>query len=225
MNLLQTASELIVGFVALLIMLKLLGKATLAQITPFDFISALILGDLIGNAIYEEEARIGSILFSISVWGGLIYLLEWTTQKYRGTRSILEGKPSIIVRDGQLDRLELKKNKLDINQLQQLLRRVNVFSIRNIAYAILETDGTVSVLQKSTYATPTNADLHVPEKQVSLPISFITDGKVEWDNLSQAGFDERWLLSRLQERNIYNYYDVLYMDWQKEEGIHIQKNT
>lgn len=138
MDILSTAVELLIGFVALLIMTKLLGKTTLSQITPFDFISALILGELVGNAIYDKEVKLGSILFAIALWGGMIFLIELCTQKLRGTREFLEGKPSIIIRNGHLDRQELKKNKLDINQLQHLLRRDKVFSIREVPMQYLK---------------------------------------------------------------------------------------
>ncbi len=65
MDLLSTAVELLIGFTALLIMLKVLGKTTFSKLTPFDFISALILGDLIGNAIYEDEAKQDGFYFQL----------------------------------------------------------------------------------------------------------------------------------------------------------------
>ncbi|EZH67405.1 membrane protein [Bacillaceae bacterium JMAK1] len=222
LELLQTGVELLVGFIALLVMLKLLGKATLSQITPFDFISALILGDLIGNAIYDEQARVGSILFSVGIWGTLIYTLEMVTQKYRGTRKVLEGSPSIIVKDGQIVRKELKANKLDLDQLQHLLRRENVFSFREIQHAILETDGKVSVLKKSDYENPVSQDLQLPVKPVYLPITLISDGKVNWDNLQLAGYDESWLNKQLRSKNITTYSDVFFLEWKQDEGLYLE---
>ncbi|WP_078394217.1 DUF421 domain-containing protein [Shouchella patagoniensis] len=223
MDILSTAVELLIGFVALLIMTKLLGKTTLSQITPFDFISALILGELVGNAIYDKEVKLGSILFAIALWGGMIFLIELCTQKFRGTREFLEGKPSIIIRNGHLDRQELKKNKLDINQLQHLLRREKVFSIREVAYAILETDGTLSVIEKAKYVTPTITDLKMPQQPVYLPVTFISDGKVDWENLKHSGFNEEWLSKKLRHHHIDHYKDVFYFEWKKDEGVYLEK--
>ncbi|QQK76170.1 DUF421 domain-containing protein [Salicibibacter cibarius] len=223
MNLLSTAIELSVGFIALLVLLKILGKSTFSQLTPFDFISALILGDLIGNAIYEDEANIGWILFAIAVWGTLILLIEWCTQKFRWTRGALEGKPSILIRDGQIERQEMKKNKIDMNQMLQLLRKEKVFSLREVAYAILESDGTMSVLKKTKYEMPTISDMNLPLKPVYLPVTLINDGQVDWENLSKSGHSEEWLLNHLQKHNIDRYKDIFYFEWKKDEGVYLEK--
>ncbi|MGP4082401.1 DUF421 domain-containing protein [Pseudalkalibacillus sp. R45] len=215
--------ELMVGFLALFIMTKLLGKVSLAQITIFDFISAVVLGELVGNAIYDNEVKLGSILYAVMLWGALIFIMEFFTQKFRGSRKLLEGKPTIVIRNGQCDKKEMKKNKLDMNQLQNLLRQKDVFSVREVAYAIVETDGSVSVLKKPEYATPTTADMQLPQKPVFLSVTLINDGKVDWENLKKAGFDEAWLKKTLHKNQIDRYEDVFYMEWKQDEGVHINK--
>jgi len=129
-------SELIIGYFLLLLLTKVLGKTQITQITTFDFVSVLVLGELVGNAMYDTETGIKEIMYSILIWGGLIYITEFITQKFRKTRQLLEGKPSIIINKGKIDFKELKKNHLDINQLQHLLRAKDVFSIAECAYAI-----------------------------------------------------------------------------------------
>lgn len=157
-NLLQTTLELTVGLFALLILTKVMGKTSFAQITPFDFISALILGELVGNAIYDNETKLGTILYSVLIWGVLLFIIEWSTQRFRKTRKFFEGNPSIIIQNGHLNRKEMKRNKLDMNQLQHLLRQKDAFSVREVAYAVLETDGQISVLKKQKYDQPTYED-------------------------------------------------------------------
>lgn len=85
------AIELTVGFLGLFILTKALGKTNLAQITPFDFISALILGELLGNAIYDEKISIIKVLFAIALWGMLMFSVGKVTQKVNKLRRILEG--------------------------------------------------------------------------------------------------------------------------------------
>ncbi|WP_261132673.1 DUF421 domain-containing protein [Bacillus sp. Marseille-Q3570] len=223
MQVLSTATELSVGFLALFLMTKVLGKVSFAQITPFDFISAIVLGELVGNAIYDKEVKLTSILFAIFLWGVLMYFFEWLTQKFRGTRKFLEGSPSIVIRDGMCDKKEMKKNKLDVNQLQNLLRQKDIFSVREVAYAIVETDGSVSVMRKPEYETPTLSDMGLPQKPVYLPFTFINDGKVDWENLKKAGFDETWLNKTLHKHQIDHYEDIFYMEWKQDEGVHINK--
>ncbi|WP_096202286.1 DUF421 domain-containing protein [Bacillus sp. FJAT-45350] len=213
--------ELIVGFFGLLIVTKLLGKTKITQLTPFDFVSGLVLGELIGNAIYTKEIGIHYVLYAITLWGAFIYFMEKLTQKYKETRGILEGNPAIIIRNGKIDREQLKKNKLDINQLQHLLRDKDVFSIREVEYAILEANGTVNVLRKTGYENPTRSDLQIPPQQVNLPITMIIDGEVLWDNVKQAGFNEDWLISELSFYGVFKPDQVLFAEWLKGERLFV----
>lgn len=221
MDYVHTSIELILGFIALLIVTKLIGNRQISQITPFDFISAIVLGELLGNAVYDREISIFNILFALFLWCFLMVFVEMLSQKYLKLRGLLEGNPSIVIRNGMIDREELKKNKIDINELQNLLRQKDVFSIREVEYAILESDGKISILKKSKYSTPTNEDLKLPEKPVYLPVTIIIDGEVLWDNLKACGFEEKWLENQLKLQRIDKIEDVFYAEWKEDEGMYI----
>ncbi len=222
-NFYHLSIELIVGFFALLIITKILGKTQINQLTPFDFVSALVIGDLVGNAIYNKDVGIKYVLYAIGLWGTFIYLLELITQKFAKTRSFLEGNPSVVIRQGKLDREQLKKNNLDLNQLQHLLRDKDVFSIREVEYAILEPNGTVNVLRKHQYGQATKKELNIAPEPVYLPIGLIIDGEVLWDNLAEAGYDEAWLLNKLNKKGIVKPEQVFYAEWL--EGDELFVNT
>ncbi|MBC6972606.1 DUF421 domain-containing protein [Bacillus sp. Xin] len=220
----QITIELVVGFFVLLIAAKLLGKTQISQLTPFDFVSAIVLGELVGNSIYDSKVKVWSILYAVFVWVILIYTIEVLTQKWRKTRNIFEGNPSIIIRNGCIDRKQLSANHLDINQLHQMLRQQkDIFSIREVEYMILEPNGKISVLKKPKYASPTIEDLSLKQKAVYLPISLISDGEVVKDNLKQAGFDENWLFKQIKRKGIIRFEDVLYAEWKPNEGFFCQK--
>ncbi|KXH84032.1 DUF421 domain-containing protein [Sporosarcina sp. HYO08] len=216
----QITVELFVGLLALLVLTKILGKTQIDQLTPFDFISALILGELVGNSVYDPEVKVWSILYAVSFWGLLIFLIEKLTMKIRGTRRVLEGAPSVVIRKGILDRKELKGNNVSIDELQQMLRQQkDIFSLREVEYAILEPNGKISAIKKSKYADPTIEDLKIKQKAVYIPVSLISDGKVVHDNLKLVGFDENWLLKQIRKKDILNFEDVLYAEWKKDEGF------
>ncbi|PAE25209.1 MULTISPECIES: DUF421 domain-containing protein [Bacillaceae] len=223
MEYLHILSVLGVGYIFLFIMAKLLGKTQITQITPFDFISAIVLGELVGNALYDQETGIPEIFFAVTVWGTLIYATETLTQKYKRARKLLEGEPSIVIKKGKIIYEELKKNHLDINQLQHLLRSKDVFSIRECEYAILETDGTVSALKKPHFAAPTIQDLNLPTNNVELPVTVILDGEVVWDNLKSINWDETILKNEIKKFGASGVKDVLYAEWKKGEALHVQK--
>lgn len=222
MEFLHISLELVVGYIALFIMTKFLGKTQITQITAFDFISALVLGELVGNALYDDNVGLGQILFAVAVWGMLIYLTEIITQKFKGMRGILEGQPSIVIRKGKIDYGQLKKNHLDINQLQHLLRSKDVFSIRECEFAILETDGSVSVLKKPAYSPATSKDLHLPLQPVTLPVSLILDGEIVVDNLEEIHWNKELLMKEVKKFGINSIEEVLYAEWLEGEALHVQ---
>ncbi|WP_430787575.1 DUF421 domain-containing protein [Virgibacillus flavescens] len=212
-HLLSILLESIFGFAALFILTKVLGKTQITQLTPFDFIAALVLGELVGNALFDDQYGILEIAFAIGLWGIILFITEKITQKYKGTRGLLEGQPSIIIRKGKLMREEMKKSNLDINQLQHMLRSKDVFTIREVEYAILETDGTVSVLKKSAYQIPTRYDLNLKPEALSLAVTLINDGEIIWDNLKENNLSEKWLTDELQKQEITTVCDVFYAEW------------
>lgn len=217
----NVAIELVCGLVILFAILKFLGKTQFSQLTPFDFISALILGELVGNAVYDHEIKIKEIIYASLLWGLLIYLIELITQKLKGTRKFLEGEPNIVIHKGKLKYKMLKKNKLDINQLQSLLRQKGCFSIQEVEYAILETNGMISVLPKADFDKPNRKDMNLSTKDVSLPITLILDGEIVFDNLVEAGVDEQWLKQSLQKRGVEKVEDVLYAEWHANQPLYV----
>lgn len=214
--------ELIFGYIALFILTKLMGKTQITQITPFDFISALILGELVGNAIYDNEVKISKVIFAVVIWGILIFGTEIITQKKKGLRKLLEGEPSIVIRKGKIDYNVLKKVHMDINQLQHLLRSKNVFSVRECEYAIIETDGSVSVLKKPNFRNVTIQDLNLPLSSITLPVTLILDGEIEEDNLKMIQWDKKRLLDMIKQQGFQSEKDVLYAEWTEGEPLLLQ---
>lgn len=213
--------ETLFGFAALFLLTKLLGKTSISQLTAFDFISSLILGELVGNALFDKEAGITEIGFVIVLWGGLLYLTEIITQKFKRTRALIEGSPAIIIYNGQLIRDTMKKNKLDINQLQNLLRAKDAFSIQEVEYAILETNGTVSVLKKSAFQHPTNLDMNMAPKDVQLSTTLINDGEIIYDNLAERQLTEAWLQEELSKQGFATVEDVFYAEYIKDKKLYV----
>lgn len=215
-------SELVFGYAALFFTVKLLGKTQISQITPFDFISALVLGDLVGGAIFDKRAGLLKILFAIAIWGTLILITEIATQKSRRMRYLLEGRPSIIINKGSLVWKEMKKNRLDIDQLQQLLRAKNIFSVQDVEYAILENNGSLSILKKAACDQPTCRDLDIKGEKRIIPITFISDGQVLYNNLHKAGLNDDWLQKQLKMKGIKRTEEICYAEWQSGNALFIQ---
>lgn len=214
--------ELIVGFFFLLLIVKFVGKKIINQISPFTFIASIVLGELLGNALYDHKVGVFYIVYSMAIWGGLLFTVEYLSQKFLTFRGAIEGKPSALIKNGIIDREELKKNRININQLQSLLRQSETFSIREVAFCYLEANGSISILKKSKYQKTTQEDFNMPSKVVSVPVTLIRDGEVLWDEINDLGFNESWLKSELTTQNISDHKDVFIAEWLEGDGLFVQ---
>ncbi|GGH83938.1 uncharacterized membrane protein YcaP (DUF421 family) [Pullulanibacillus pueri] len=219
---LETTIELLIGFFALLILTKIIGRSSIAEATPFDFVSTLVLGEFVGNALFSDDVDPWKMLYSIFFWGILILVIDFITLKINKSRGIFESEPSIVINNGIIDRATLKKTKVDMNRLQAMLREKNVFSIREIEHAIIEPNGKLSIIKKPIYDTVSKGDLNVPIKSVSLPITLVSDGVLIKQNFPLIGRDVEWLKAEIKKRNIHDIRNVMFAEWREEDGLFVQ---
>lgn len=213
MKFLPMLYETVFGFAALFLLTKILGKTQISQLTAFDFIAALVLGELVGNALFDEKAGIKEIAYVIFLWGALLFIVEVITQKFKGARYVLEGKPAMIIHEGKFIYEELRKNRVNVDEIQQLLRMKDVFAVQEVEYAVLEPNGDVSVLKKSPYQTPNKKDLNVAPTEPQIAMTLINDGEIIEDNLAEADLTEEWLIEQLEKQNFSSIKEVFYAEY------------
>lgn len=109
MQFIYLTTELIIGFFLLFIIIKFVGRKIINQITPFTFISTIVLGELLGNAVYDQDINIFYIIYTMTLWGMLLFIVEYLGQKFLFFRGMFEGKPSALIKNGIVDREALKK--------------------------------------------------------------------------------------------------------------------
>ncbi|SDN34461.1 DUF421 domain-containing protein [Bacillus sp. OK048] len=222
MNLHHLTMQLITGFLVLFIIIKFIGKKVINQITPFTYIASIVLGELLGNALYNDKVGVFYIVYTMSIWGLLLFTVEFLERKFLFFSGLFSGKPSALIKNGVIDRKELKKNRMNINQLQSLLRQRETFSVREVAFCYLESNGSISILKKPQYQKTTLEDFNLQGKPAYVPVTLIRDGKVLWDEIKDLGFDESWLKKQLQMQNVSNYKHVFLAEWLEGDGIFVQ---
>ncbi len=218
----QLTIELFLGFIGLLIAVKIIGRRQFQQISPFDFISAIVLGELLGNAIYDNEVSILHVLYAIAVWTVLLFVTEKAVQKSRKLRRAVEGSPVLLIDKGVINYQVMSKERLDFVELLSLLRDKGV-TVREVEYAILEHNGLITIIKKPPYDQVTKKDLNIALGPVLLNIPLIIEGEIIAANLKHAGHDEAWLQGTLKQQQINDINDVLYAEWNDAEGLHVQK--
>ncbi|KAA9001032.1 DUF421 domain-containing protein [Paenibacillus spiritus] len=217
------AVKLVTGFVGLWVMTRLLGKKEISQLTPFDFVSSLMLSELVGNTVYQKDAHYGMLIFALGLWALLSYLFEKVTQHAKRLRSPMEGEASIVICDGKIDMEQMKRNRLDFGQLRMMLRQKDIFEMSEVAYAVFEKNGSLSVLKKSEEEPPTRGDLKVDAPEAELAYSLVEDGDVNEDNLGKIGKDLTWLLAELRLKGHNRPEDLAFVEWTRADGLFVME--
>lgn len=222
MEFLDTALKLVIGLLALLVVTRLLGKKEMAQITPFDFVYALVLGGLLEESLYDKKITIWSFLFAVTIWAILIYFIEVIAIKHDKVKKILRGEPSVIVKDGKLDIEEMRKSHLEMEQLRTMLREQGVFSLREVRDLYLEPSGNISLMKYSSQEPPTADMLDMKVIDQSPSVLLIDEGKIKQELLQFAGKTTKWLQDELRKEGYSAIDNIFLAEWSATDGFYIK---
>jgi len=183
----------IVLYLVVLIVMRLMGKREIGQLQPFELAISIMIADLASIPMTE----IGIPIFNgiIPILGLLVMhlIISIINLKSLKAREIICGKPSILIYRGKIDEKVLKKERFTINELQERIRGNNVVNLGDIEYAILETSGQVTVIQKPEKRTTTPEDFNINPEYEGIPYDLVIDGKVMHKNLKILGKNYEWL--------------------------------
>lgn len=205
--------KLLAGFILLFFLVHIVGKKMIKQITPFHFISAIVLSELVGDATYNKDVTLFNLSFAIILWGVILFIIEWAAMHITKFRRFAEGEPSMLIENGEINFSTLKSCRMNLSQLQSMLRQSETFSIREVAYCFLEPNGSLSIMKKPPYQKIVQQDLSMPTTKAELPVALIRDGKPVQKNLKQLGKNNSWLQEQLIAQNIHNISEVIFADW------------
>ncbi|WP_161879013.1 DUF421 domain-containing protein [Alkalibacterium sp. MB6] len=205
----KTLVDLSLGMVGMLILLRATGKKTLSDLTPFDLVFIMVIGGILEQVIYEPYRPITYALWGFLVWGLLIFFIEKLTVKGDHFRHLLKGRPALLINDGKLNRFELERNNIELEQLRTLIRKNDCFSMKRVKQLILEVDGQATLL--------THRDV-----DDSLTYFLIDEGIIEDKVLETLKKDEKLLFQSLNELGFTNVKDIYYGEWSPEFGFYIQ---
>lgn len=221
---LQIAIETVITFFVLLALTRFLGKKQLSQLTFFNYVTGITIGSIAANMIVLSTKDYTKDLLSLVIWCSLTTLIGYISLKSGKIRMILDGQPTIVIKHGKIDKKALKRTGVNIDDLTMMIRQYQVFSIDEIDFAILEPNGTLSILKKPQFQGTQKIDLNIaPENPPFLPIEIISDGKLLKRNLLEVGKNKEWLKRELTKVGIKNVEEVFYAEIQSDEKLFIQK--
>lgn len=222
----------LIVYVLLLLLTRIIGKKLLSQMTFFDFVIAITIGT-IGGGFVVNQFKGYTILLSPVILTLAVVTTGYLTLKSVPARKLVEGEPLVLIQNGKIYEKNLKKLRYNIDDLMMQLRNKNVFDLGEVEFAILESNGQLSVLKKSQNLPVTPKDLGISTQYKGISSEIIRDGQIVEQNLRQNNLSHEWLYNELSSRNIKRIEDVfyaslstngnLYVDLRKDNPAYIQK--
>ena len=192
----------IVLYLIVLAVMRLMGKREIGQLQPFELAISIMIADLASIPMTE----IGIPIFNgiVPILGLLVMhlILSLINLKSLKAREIICGKPSILIYRGKINEKELKKERFTINELEERLRGNNVVNLGDVEYAILETSGQVTVIQKPEKRNTIPEDFNIVPEYEGIPYDLVVDGKVMNKNLKAIGKNYNWLKKQVEKFDI-----------------------
>ncbi len=181
--------------------IRLMGKRQVGELEPSELVLDLIIADLAAVPMQDFGIPLLAGIIPILTLLCTTMILSVLTMKSVKFRAIVCGRPSIIVDNGRLRQREMAKNRFTVDELMEELRMNGVTDLSTVKYAILETNGKLSVLPYANLLPPTARQMAVPSEEGGLPVVVINDGRVLQRNLAARGLDESWLKKSLTQHH------------------------
>ncbi|WP_214368307.1 DUF421 domain-containing protein [Pseudonocardia sp. H11422] len=131
-------------YLFLFVITRALGKAAMAQMNVFELLLLLVVADLVQSSIMQNDLSLTGGVLAVSTFGLLTALMAWLQSRFPRARSLIEGQPVIVVRDGELQREAMKVERLPETELLQAAREQGIRDLRDVELAVLEVDGGIS---------------------------------------------------------------------------------
>lgn len=208
MNVLYIIALSIGSITELFILCKLMGYRQLSQLSMFDYISSITIGNIAAEMATAIEEDFYPPMIAMVVYGFTAILLSYLSSKSVTLRRWISGKSIVLMDNGILYEENLKKSKIDLNELLSQCRINGYFDLNELQTILLEQNGHISFLPKSDAKPVTPKDLELSPAQEHLTANLIIDGKVLTKNLKASGKDERWLIRELHNHGIHQVSDV-----------------
>ena len=190
-------------YLLLIVGLRLTGKRQIGELEPIELVLTMLLSDLASVPMQDFGIPLVNGVIPIVTLLAMSMLLSCVSLRNVRFRTLICGKPAIIIRNGKLQQDAMRHNRLTLDELFEELRTQGVTDISDVKYAVLETGGQLSVLLRTVAqpATPYQLGLTY-EDDVFLPTVIINDGRLLRGNLRQTGHDEAWLQAQLSENGV-----------------------
>lgn len=197
------------SILTIFILTKLMGYRQMSQMSMFDYIIGISIGSIAAEMSTSLEDNFIQPLVAMVVYAFSAILLSWLCSKSIRIRRLVEGKPLILLSNGEIYRDNLRKSKIDVSEFLEQCRLSGYFDVSKLQTAVLESNGKISFLPKSTDRPVIPTDLSVAQPEDYMVANVVLDGKILRENLRHTGNDEKWLHSQIRGQGAKRIEDIL----------------
>lgn len=192
----------IIGFFTLLIFARILGKQQVSQLTLFEYVLGITIGSSAATLTTELDSTAWSHFVGLFTWTFMVFCMQLITYNSQKAMRYINGVPEIIIMNGKILENKMKSLRYSLNDLLEQLRIRDVFDIQQVEFAILETNGQLTVLKKTQFQAVTPAIMKIPTEYEGISYELIMFGKIIKKNLQAIHKTEEWLMNVLHERKV-----------------------
>lgn len=193
-------SRTIILYLTMIVVIRLMGKRQIGQMEPSEFVVSMMVANLATIPMEDDGIALFAGFVPILTILGAELILSYLNLKNSRIRKLLCGKPVILIENGNILQQNLRKVRISLDELTGHLREKDVLDIRSVQYAILETNGNLSVFPYPKEKPASAKDAGIQVRQQFLPVTIVSDGELMLHNLKLAKKDEKWL-NRILEQN------------------------
>lgn len=211
----------VILYFLVLLTFRVMGKSELSEMSPFQLVIVFMIAELAAIPIESTSASLLNGIAAIVALMFLQTLLSTIAIKCEWFKNFINGRPSILIEKGEINEKELRDLRITLNDLQEQLRIKDIYSFADVEFAIMESNGELSVIPKAGKRNVTVSDMGIKENEVFLPVVVISDGTLYDRNLLKLNTSEEALKSILRRYNLHSYKDVFLAFTDDEKHLHI----
>ncbi len=182
--------------------MRLMGKRQLGELQPAELVSTILISNLASISIESPDVPITASLVPLFLIAALEILDSVLGLKWPWYAHLISGRPKAVIRDGVIDQATLRQLRLSVSDLLEALRAKDIFDVREVSYAVVETNGSISAAKRSALEPLTRQDAGLPPKSEKAVVPFVLDGILLPDNLGWCGKSKAWLLRQASARGL-----------------------
>ena len=198
----EVAIRTLFAVVFLFLLTKLLGKRQVTQLSLFEYITGITIGNLAAFISTDLDSHWSLGMIALIVWVSVSFGIEFVQMKSKKARDWLDSKATVLIKDGKIQEANLKKERMTSDDLLEQLRKKSVFRAADVEFALIETSGDINVLLKKEHQPLTAADLGIKVGVEQESQAVIMDGKIMDQPLAACQLDRNWLQAELKKLNL-----------------------